>query len=344
MTHTSQNSTESPQFAPASSTPMVLACLAMIAAAYFGFMRPAQQHMLSLERQCNKLVVAVKKLQSKDDTARQGLRLINLLDAQSEKLASAERVVARFTSLRERMVQEADEMIEATAALQQMEDVRSDIDRYGETLAIAATTLSDMAEVSASITATSEIAREANGSLALLGDQQSGLEGSIAQLSEQLSALEVQLALQSEMLPQAEQALTQIDRLCEKLAEETKSISTARQQLSQLVGLKQEVLEQSTNVPDAEAALDQIWDLKEGLLQAKNTLDKAQQLTIDMMLLEPVLDRVAKTLQPSVEATRLSLRAEAKAPKTRQTASASNAASPWTSAMSVFVALLGNAE
>ena len=266
---------------------MVLASLALIAVAYFGFMRPAQQHMLSLERQCNKLVVAVKNLQSRDDTARHGLQLINLLDAQSEKLASAEKVVAQFSALHDQMMQEADEMVQATAALQQMKAVRADIDQYGTALADA---------------------------VAKLG----------------------------EMLPQAEETLAQVDQLCGKLTDESESLAVAQKQLGQLAGLKQEVLEQSANVPAAEAALDQIWDLKEGLLQSKGTLDKVQKLTVEMMLLEPVLDRVAKSLQPTSEATRLSRRAAAKAPKTRQTANSTEAASPWASAMNVFVALLGN--
>ncbi len=344
MAHQAQNTTKTPPFVPSLNAPVTLAILAVIAASYFGLMLPVQKHMQSLERQCNKLVIAVKKLQSKDDTARHGLRLINLLDAQGEKLASAEQALVRFSALREQIMREADEMAQVTAALQQLKEVRADVDRYSQTLASAAATLGEMSEMSASITASGEIARQANGSLAALDDLQSGLGNSITQLAQQLSALEVQVDNQSQGLPQAKQSLSQIDELCKQLAEETKSLATARQQLAQLGGLKQEVLTQSANLPAAVAALDQIWDLKEGLLLARGTFDKAQQLAVDMMLLEPVLDQVAKTLQPAADATRLSRRAAAKSLKTRQTADASTSTSPWSSAINVFVALLGTAE
>lgn len=326
-----------------SSAPLVLGSIAVVMTAYFGFVRPAQLHMQSLERQCNKLVIAVKKLQSKDDTARHGLRLISLLDAQSEKLDNAERIVGKFASLNSRLVRAADELAKTTAALQLVEQVRTDVDRHGRTLAAAANKLDDMSEISESITASSDIAREANGSLVTMSQLQSELSGSVAHLSQQLAGLERQLDARSESLPHAEQALAQIEVLCENLMEQTESISIAQEQLGQLVGLKREVLEQSTNLPAATAALDQMWDLQDGLLQAKQTLDKAQQLAVDMMLLEPVLDRVAKSLQPAAEATRLSKRESAKTPKTRQSMT-SAAVTPWSSALNVFVALLNPAN
>ena len=323
--------------------PLVLVVLALAAGAYFGFVRPAQEHMQSLERQCSKLVIAVKKLQGKDDTARHGLRLINLLGAQSEKLASAEKALEQFSLLHERMLQETESMTRVVGALQQLEVVRREVVGHGETLTSTANTLSDMAEVSASIAASTDVARQANGSLEMLGKQQTELANNIANVSQQISVMEQKLSDRTESLPQAEQTLVQIDRLCQQLSDEAASVSTAQRQLGKLAQLKLDVIEQSANVTAAEAALDQIWDLKDGLLQAKNTLDKTRSLAIDMMLLEPVLDRLSETLKPTTEATRLSRREEAKAPKTHQSVT-SNPPSPWSSAINVFVALLGAAE
>ncbi len=340
-----KNSVQSPQPRTSSPTAVItMACLAVVAASYFGFVRPAQQHMQSLERQCNKLVVAVKKLQCKDDTARHGLRLLNLLDAQSEKITAAEKALSQFTTFREHLMQEAEAMAQASTALQQLENVRTEIEGYGQTLASTTTTLSEMTDVAAAISVSRDTAREANRSLATLNKLQAGLSGGMSQLNQQLSALETQIDTRIQNLPQAEASLTQIDQLCEQLASETSTLSTAQAQLRQLVDLKQEVLEHATDLPAAEAALDQIWDLHEGVLQAKSTIAKAQQLAVDMMLLEPVLDRVAKSLQPISENTRLSRRAEAKSPKTRRTASTVQSTSSWSNAFEVFVALLNPAE
>jgi len=341
-----QDQQELPQSARISLTPLVLASLVFVAATYIGFVRPAQQHMMMLERQCNKLVIAVKKLQSKDDTVRHGLRLINLLDVQGEKLAGAEQALAQFSVLRERLMLEAEEVAQATASLQLLEEVRSEVNRYSQILASAATTLSDMKKISASITASSEVARQANGSLCQLGQQQSDLGGNITRLRGQLSLLETQLADRSQNLQHAEQSLAQIDQLCEHLASETKDLSTAQTQLGQLAGLKRTVLEQTADISAAEDALNQIWDLKQGLLQASGTFSKVQQLAVDMMLLEPVIDQVAQTLQPIADSTRLSRREDAKAPKTRRTAAVApgDTPSPWSSAINVFVALLSTAK
>jgi len=346
MAHHNQNTAQLPQ-QPSTSFPTVavtVACLTVVAAAYFGFVRPTQLHTQSLERQCNKLVVAVKKLESKDDTARHGLRLLNLLDAQSEKIAAAEKALEQFTAFREHLMVEAEAVAQATAALQQLEDVRAKVDGYSQTLTIAATTLNEMADVAVVISASSDVARKANDSLASLSKLQTNLSGGMTLLNQQLTTLEARLVSRSESLPQAEQSLTLIDQLCEQLASETSNLSTAQTQLNQFVVLKQEILEQTADLPAAEAVLDQVWDLHEGMLQAQNTIAKAQQLAIDMMLLEPVLDRVAKSLQPLTESTRLSRRAAAKSPKTRRTAAAAQPASPWSNAIDMFVALLGKAE
>ena len=333
----------------APSGSLLLAGLAVVAAAYFGFVRPAQQHMLSLERQCGKLVIAVNQLQRKDDTARHGLQLMNLLESQGEKLAAAEAALNRFTELRERLVQETDEVAQAITALEQLESVRADVARHSETLSSTANTLHELNNttdsITTSISASGETARKANGSLVSLSEQQVELANGIANLSTQLSALETAVADRSDNLPKAEQVLAQIDQLFAKLTSEVQNLSTAQTQLSQLAGLKQEVLEQSADVPAAAAVLDQVWDLQEGLKQATSTIGKARQLTVDMMLLEPVLERVTKSLQPMSDATLLSRRKAAKAaPKTRQTASSMDAVSPWSSAINVFVALLSSAE
>lgn len=348
MTHQDQATYNLQTKASSSVTQILLTSLAMIAVGYLCFVRPAQQQMQILERQCNKLVIAVKKLQAKDETARHGLKLLTLLDQQSEKIADAEQALTRFSKLRERMMLEADEMVGAMAALEQLEDLRSEVAEHYQTLDLASHKLSEMAEVAALITATSDLATKTNGELATLGQQQADISNSVTKLSRQLLTLETQLNIRSNKLPQAEATLTEIDKLCDKLADEKDDVVEARQQLSALANLKQEVIKQAANVPAAEAALDQVWDLEAGLLQANNTLSKAKQLAVDMMLLEPVLDRLANTLKPTAEAARLSRREAVRSPKTRQTAAAVEAEfeakSPWSNALHVFVALLGSAK
>jgi len=170
----SQNTKNRSGYKPStSSSPcgaILLTGVAVVALAYWGFVRPAQQHMLSLERQCGKLAIAVKKLQSKDDTARHGLRLIGLLEAQNDKLAAAEDALDRFDNLRQRVIEEANEVTVAITALEQLETVQSEVVRYSKTLTSAAATLNEMAEVATAITASSDTARLAKGSLAQLGE------------------------------------------------------------------------------------------------------------------------------------------------------------------------------
>jgi len=321
--------------------------LAIAVAAYFGFVRPAQQHMLSLERQCSKLVVAVKKLQSNDESARHGLRLIESLETQAGKLAAAESALDRLADLNRRLVEQANNVTAATTALAKLETVQGDIERHGVALSNTAETLESVSEstaaISTSIAASGDTARKASGSLAMLGEQQVDLAEGIAALSHQLSSLESAVVTRGDSLPQAEQVLAQVDALFEKLGGEAGNLADAQTHLDQLAGLKQEVLDSAADVPAAAAVLDQVWDLQEGLLQATSTISKARKLTVDMMLLEPVLDRVAKSLQPMSDATRLSRREEAKAaPRTRRTATADEPVSPWSSAINVFVALLNS--
>ena len=338
-----QSKEEQAKPAPGSSfKSIVTLTIALVAVTYFGFIRPAQQHLRALERQCSKLSVAVRQLQGRDSTATQSLRLIELLDAQSDKIAAAEDALDELTAVRNRLVEEADQLASATSALEQIDSVRHDVLSYGKTLARTAGTLDEIAAVARAVETSNDMAREARASLHTLAGLQTELVDGLIFRGQQLSSLESQLAERGENIQLAEQTLGRIDRLCKQLTNNADTVATAHERLAALLQLKDDVLSQAADLSAAVATLQEIWDLRDGLLQAGGTVDQIQHMVVDVMLMEPAVDRAVQALRPVVEFTRMTHRLPTEKLKIRQ--SRETEMSPWSIAIAPFVALLGSTK
>ena len=329
-----------------SRTKFLIAGFGLVAAVYFGLLVPAKQHMAALQRQCGQLTQIVTQLQGRESSAEQGLRLIELLDNQSNKLAAAESSLNNLIAFRERLVDQAQAVAKTTATLDQLHAVEQKVASYNETLQHMTSTLAEMAEVAAAIAESSaessKVAQKAKDSLGTLAELQSGLAGEITSVSGQLTSLENKIANRSSNLPAAEQTLAQIDELCELLATQSATVSTARLQLTGLVRLKNEVLEQSARLPKAAALLTMIWDLHEGMIRSSDTIAAAQQMVVEVMLMEPAMERAVAALKPMSDYHRLSSRLSAAGAPTTAVNSvrAALTSSPWAEVLKVAVTML----
>ena len=186
-----------------SHTKIAIAAMGLIAAVYFGFIRPAQQHMVALERQYSALTHIVQRLQGKEAAACKGLALIEVLDRQAHKLASAEASLDTLVDLRKRLVEQAQAVVATTATLEQLETVREQVMGHNKTLIHLTHTLEEMAGVAVAIGDASETARQANGLLENLAQQQTGLAREITSVSQHMSSLENEIISRSTNLPEA---------------------------------------------------------------------------------------------------------------------------------------------
>ena len=81
---------------------MVTAGVALVFA-YIFFVRPARQQIVSLEGQVDRLVSAVDSLNASRNGVAAGTSLMARLEAQQARLEAAEKAVARYEALQERL-------------------------------------------------------------------------------------------------------------------------------------------------------------------------------------------------------------------------------------------------
>jgi hypothetical protein len=76
------------------------------------------------------------------------------------------------------------------------------------------------------------------------------------------------------------------------------------------VALKNTVMSGADHVDDADATLARLHDLQDGLRTATATVGDVQHMIVDVMLLQPAVDRAVAALKPVIELTRTARQAD----------------------------------
>jgi hypothetical protein len=84
----------------------------------------------------------------------------------------------------------------------------------------------------------------------------------------------------------------------------------AEERLRRLVALKSSVVSGADHLDDADAALSRLQDLRDGLRNATTTIGDVQHMIVDVMLLQPAVDRAVAALKPVIELTRTARQAD----------------------------------
>ena len=317
-----------------STVKYVVAGLVIVAITYIGFVSPTRKHMAALERQCRELSRVVKQLQGQETSTGKGLRIIELLESQGDKLTSASRSLDNLISLRKRIVEESKALSEMTTTIEDLENVKRRVADHGKKLEQMSQTLDEMAHVASAIVHSNEVVLQAKDSMESLARHQSEVMNDILAVSEQLTVLEDKVITRENKLPQAEQTLGQIDELCQQLASESASVAAARIHLAGLAGLKNEVIEHSANIPEASQLLGNLMELRDRILRSGETIAAAQRMVVDVILMEPAMERAVAVLQPMTDYHRLTQHEPNQAPKTEETSST------WTEVLKVAFTML----
>ena len=197
-----------------------------------------------------------------------------------------------------------------------------------------------MADLSSKIGASRESAREARSSLAVLDalhqdltvgmtkieaatpvlDDVENLVSRIAGSADDVDhASEVQdrAGRLGRSVIETEASIVAAERTIDRLSGLTSSIigqetvtGPAEERLRRLVALKDGVASGADHLDDADAALARLHDLRDGLRNAGSTVGDVQHMIVDVMLLQPAVDRAVAALKPVIELTRTARQAD----------------------------------
>lgn len=324
-----------------SRTKFMITGIGLVAAVYFGFIAPAQQHMAALEHQCAELTAVVNHLAGQEASAERGLQLISILEEQNKSMAAAEASLADMIELRQKLVEEAKAITATASSLEQLQAVREQVSGHNERLMQMTDILAEMAEVADSIAYSGEIAVEAKDSLRNLEEVQTNLVNGITSVSQQLVSLESQIVNRDDQLTAAKKTLNKINMLCEEMSTKSENVTMARNQLADMAQLKDEILTGATGLNEAAAVIETLMDLRDHVLRSSETVAATQQMVVDVMLMEPALERAVAALKPMNNHQRLSRRAAAE--NQAPVGNADNSAAhngPWTEMLKVAVSML----
>jgi len=299
---------------------LVLGTAVAVALVYFGFIRPAQHHAALLQRQCDQLAIAVAKLDGRSDTAGRGLQLLDLLDQQNRKIASAETALREFVDLRRRLSDETESIVSAMESLDKLEEVRLRVDEHGRMLAntskalqqmdqvanSSAVSLRQIDKVATSLRATHEVAQEAQGALRELDQLQTQLAGGLAKVTDTFPSLEPvvedvqglcqQLADSGEMVERATEASQRMIAIQGQLAHASETLPKAEQACNQLDALCLKLGKQADTVEIADRQLAALSRLKSELLDQARNLPEAAAVLAKVWDLRDGLLRSSGTL------------------------------------------------
>ena len=313
---------------------------AVLLTAWFGLLRPSQQHLAGLERQIVQLTRTVNDLNDTGDGAKGTNSLLARMQIQGRQLGEAEAAFARFEKLAGRIATQTAAIEQATATLERIDALHAGIAARGPAVGEATTVLDDMADLSSQVEASRDKARAARESLAVLDALQEDLKMGIARVDAAKpvladvqslvgrmadTAADIDRAIEihdrstrlGQMILDRETSLPGAERTFERMANLTAALSgqeavtgPAEQRLGRLVALKNSVVTGSDAVDDAAAALTRLHDLSDGLRTANSTIGGLQHMIVDVMLLEPAVNRAVQALKPVIELTRTARQAD----------------------------------
>ena len=108
----------------------------------------------------------------------------------------------------------------------------------------------------------------------------------------------------------AEKTVERIAGLTQSIVDQDTVTGPAEERLRRLVALKSAVVSGADHLDDADATLARFHDLRDGLRNATSTVSDVQHMIVDVMLLQPAVDRAVAALKPVIELTRTARQAD----------------------------------
>lgn len=202
-------------------------------------------------------------------------------EAKNTKAASA--TLDRLASLQGQLIGQDENADIADRALKEMIALRNGLIEERQTLPDAIAALNEIADVlrlAASESAEAELA-------------ESGLK--------QLTALRTQLTAEADHLPAAQESATKLIALREQLSGNSDDFKTAEQNLTGLLRIQSNLGDQTIAVADAVQTLEILTDFNDEIRRHVNSLQGIRLSLMEIALMETVVGRVARTLDPLIQ-------------------------------------------
>jgi DNA repair exonuclease SbcCD ATPase subunit len=250
---------------------------------YIGIARPAALEMARLRFQIESLQQSVSAMVGQTEAATRTNSLLGLLTEQRQLTAAAEASVKQIQQLHHEIRGEAQRLGRAQEALEALSALAQDVSCVADEAQVSADALALIESLHARLAQASESTGDAQRS------------------SDQLVALQEELIYYGHEFPSARASLDELCAVCELLHAKGDRVKTAHQRAESLVALKDGIIAQTRNLAGAIETLELTSDLDRQFHEAAALFGRFRAWMVELVLLEPTIERAMQTLLPLTE-------------------------------------------
>ena len=257
-----------------------LATLVMI---YVVVARPAAQEMARMRQEIRSLEQSISAIAAQKDTVAETNSILALLTEQAQHHLAARDSLNQIQQLHQRLRAESHQLQPAQSTLTGLLSLKDDLIHAADETGEAADAMVDIESLQTRLVETAEMSSEAR------------------RASDELLALEQDLICRGYDIDLAREALDDLTMFRELLVENADEVETAYQQVENLVALKDTVLSQTGDLADAIETLELTSDIYDQFQAAANSFRHVRTWLVEVVMLEPMLQRAMQSLQPLTE-------------------------------------------
>jgi DNA repair exonuclease SbcCD ATPase subunit len=295
---------------------------------YVGVARPLTQELASMRVRFDSVEHAVSKLASHRGNVAKATQLVAMLAEQGRQSAAASKSMQDIRSLYRQVEAEAREARRlnsslgnirqlyaqldadvdraelATESLDTIRQLCSQIDVEADKAEWASEALAKVREVNDAVLENADEVAEAADALAAMERLHERLSQSWNTTYEARRATDDLIALEQDLIAHgadaepAQAALDSLVSIRQQLDDQGHGVFTAQQRMEGLLILKDTVVKQTDDIADAIETLELTSDLQNQVHEAVDSFQRLRSWMIEVVALDPMLDRAMATLQP----------------------------------------------
>jgi len=236
-----------------------------------------------MRRQLKTLEQSVWEVAGHRNSAGEANQLLSLLARQRTYAADAEASLRQIQQLHRQLIAEADKARVAVATVEQLVEIKNSALAGSEQTQAAADALQSAEDLHQRLADSMDTVTDAR------------------RASEQLLAIESDLSGSATKVEQAQETVSELLQLSKDLDGRSDNVATARTHVRDLLALKDSIISQTTNLADAIETLELTSDLSSQFHDSAASFERIRHWMVEIMTMEPLLQRAQQTLQPLTE-------------------------------------------
>ncbi len=250
---------------------------------YIGIARPAAREMSMMRRQMSTLEQSIWEIAGHKESVQETNSLLAILNEQRAQTMAAQESFVEIQQVHQQLLAEAERVHTAMIAVSELGSLKDMLLANSDRADQAAEVLSvseDIYHRLANAASTTELALQVGGDLLTLRDDLIDRNGEMDSARTQLNQLLV---------------------IRQSLHQDGKQVDVAKEKVDQLIALKDSIVDNTGDLADAIETLELTTELGRRFHDAAVSFDNIRHWMVEVVAMEPLLERARGTIDPLLE-------------------------------------------